>query len=80
MAVSGTGPEIWVGGEFGVEQFDHGRFHTIHAVDKESLRGISGIVETANGDLWLNGLGGIVHLRRRRNPRGIERPRLSGQL
>ena len=64
MAVSGRGSEIWIGGEFGVQQFDHGRFHTIHAVDKESLRGISGIVETANGDLWLNGLGGIVHLRR----------------
>ena len=30
----------------------------------ESLRGIVGIVETANGDLWLNGLGGIVHIRR----------------
>src|SRR5208337_2673800 len=62
--VSGTGPGIWIGGEFGVQQFDHGRFHTIHAVDQESLRGISGIVETANGDLWLNGLGGIIHLRR----------------
>lgn len=63
-AVSGRGSEIWIGGEFGVQQFDHGRFHTIHAVDKESLRGISGIVETANGDLWLNGLAGIIHLRR----------------
>ena len=41
-----------------------GRFHEINAVDKESLRGISGIVETANGDLWLNGLGGIFHVRR----------------
>ena len=47
---------IWIGGEFGLQQFDHGRFHNIQAVDKESLRGISGIVETANGDLWLNGL------------------------
>ena len=37
---------------------------SINAVDKESLRGISGIVETANGDLWLNGLGGIFHVRR----------------
>jgi len=63
-AIYGRGSEIWIGGEFGVQQFDHGRFHTIHAVDKESLRGISGIVETANGDLWLNGLGGIVHIRR----------------
>lgn len=62
-AIDGRGSEIWVGGEFGLQQFDHGRFHTIHAADDELLRGISGIVETANGDLWLNGLGGIVHLR-----------------
>ena len=41
----------------------HGRFHTIRSVDDEWLRGISGIVETSNGDLWLNRLGGIVHLR-----------------
>ncbi len=63
-AFYGRGSEVWVGGEFGLQQFDHGRFHTINAVDKESLRGISGIVETGNGDLWLNGLGGIVHIRR----------------
>ncbi len=63
-AIYGRGPEIWIGGEFGLQQFDHGRFHNIQAVDKEWLRGISGIVETANGDLWLNGLGGIFHVRR----------------
>jgi signal transduction histidine kinase/ligand-binding sensor domain-containing protein len=62
-AIYGRGSEIWVGGEFGLQQFDQGRFHEIHAVDKESLRGISGIVERANGDLWLNGLGGIFHVR-----------------
>jgi len=63
-AIYGRGAEIWIGGESGLQQFDHGRFHAIHAVDEESLRGISGIVETASGDLWLSGLGGIVHLRR----------------
>ena len=35
----------------------------IHATNDELLRGISGIVETANGDLWLNGLSGIFHVR-----------------
>ncbi len=64
IAIYGRGPEIWVGGEFGLQQFDDGRFHSIHATDEEWLRGISGIVETANGDLWLNGLGGIFHVRR----------------
>ena len=63
-AIYERGSEIWIGGEFGLQQFEQGRFHEIHAVDNESLRGISGIVETANGDLWLNGLGGIFHVRR----------------
>jgi hypothetical protein len=63
-AIYGRGPEIWIGGEFGLQQFDHGRFHNIQATDDELLRGISGIVETANGDLWLHGLGGIFHVRR----------------
>ena len=62
-AIYGRGSEIWIGGEFGLQRFDHGRFHTIQSTDDELMRGISGIVETANGDLWLNGLGGIFHVR-----------------
>ena len=34
----------------------------------------SGIVETANGDLWLNGLGGIVHIRREEILEGLKDP------
>jgi signal transduction histidine kinase len=63
-AIYGRGSEIWIGGEFGLQQFDHGHFHSIQTTDNELLRGISGIVETATGDLWLYGLGGIFHLRR----------------
>ena len=64
FALSGRGPDIWVGGELGLQHFEGGRFRAIRSVNKEWLRGISGIVERANGDLWLNGLGGIIHLRR----------------
>ena len=63
-AIYGRGAEIWIGGEFGLEQFDQGRFHKIAALDDEWLRGISGIVETANGDLWVNGVSGIFHIRK----------------
>ena len=63
LAIYGRGSEIWIGGEFGLQQFDRGKFHRIRAVDTEALRGISGIVQTKIGDLWLNGLGGIIHLR-----------------
>ena len=64
MAIYGRGSEIWIGGEFGLEQFDQGRFHEITAVDDQWLRGISGIVETAEGDLWLNTNSGIFHIRK----------------
>jgi signal transduction histidine kinase/ligand-binding sensor domain-containing protein len=73
-AFYGRGSGVWIGGEFGLQQFDHGRFHNINAMDKESLRGISGIVETANGDLWLNGLGGIVHIRRAEIVQALNNP------
>ncbi len=62
--IYGRGPEIWIGGEFGLEQFDQGRFHKIAALDDTWLRGISGIVERANGDLWLNAISGIFHIRK----------------
>jgi len=73
-AIYGKGPEIWIGGEFGLQQFDRGRFHTVHAIDRDSFRGISGIVEMANGDLWLNGLGGIVHIRRSELQEALRNP------
>jgi signal transduction histidine kinase/streptogramin lyase len=64
LAIYGRGSEIWIGGELGLEQFDRGRFHNIAAVDDEWLHGISGIVETRDGDLWLNGISGIFHIRK----------------
>ncbi|HET8948307.1 MAG TPA: triple tyrosine motif-containing protein [Candidatus Polarisedimenticolia bacterium] len=64
QAVHGRGPRIWIGGEFGLQRFDAGRFVTIPSVNAERLRGITGIVETADGDLWLNGLSGIIHIPR----------------
>ena len=63
-AISSRGPNIWVGGEFGLERFDTGKFKSIRAINDEWLRGISGIIETGDGDLWLNGLAGIFHIRR----------------
>ena len=64
LAIFGRGSEIWIGGELGLQQFDHGRFHNIAAVDDGLLHGISGIVETPDGDLWLNGISGVFHIRK----------------
>jgi signal transduction histidine kinase/streptogramin lyase len=63
-AIYGRGPEIWIAGEFGLEQFDRGLFRKISALNDQWLRGISGIVETPEGDLWLNAVSGILHIRK----------------
>ena len=42
--------------------------------DEEALRGISGIVETAAGDLWLNGLSGIVRIGEAEAARAVRDP------
>jgi signal transduction histidine kinase/ligand-binding sensor domain-containing protein len=62
-AIQGRSAKVWIGGEMGIAQFDAGRFKSIHAATDDWLKGISGIVETANGDLWLNGLSGVFHIR-----------------
>ena len=39
-AIYGRGSEIWVGGEFGLQRFDHGRFHSISAVIRNATRNL----------------------------------------
>jgi signal transduction histidine kinase/ligand-binding sensor domain-containing protein len=52
----------WFGGELGLARFDQERFHSIQSVPELPLDGITGIVETSDGDLWLNARTGIVHI------------------
>jgi ligand-binding sensor domain-containing protein/two-component sensor histidine kinase len=53
---------IWIGGEHGLALFMNGRFQSLIADGDAVFSGISGIVETANGDLWLNAIPGIVRI------------------
>jgi signal transduction histidine kinase/ligand-binding sensor domain-containing protein len=75
QAIYGRGSKIWIGGDFGLTQFDHGHFHNITAVNDEFLHGISGIVETRGGDLWLNGISGIFHIRKAEIAEALKDPR-----
>jgi Y_Y_Y domain len=52
----------WFGGEFGLARLDGERFYSVRSVPELPLDGITGIVETTDGDLWLNGRAGIVHI------------------
>ncbi|RZI61174.1 MAG: hypothetical protein EOP37_08405 [Rubrivivax sp.] len=53
-----------IAGERGVAILWDGRFVPLMAEVPEALAGVSGIAETATGDLWLNGRKGAVHVRR----------------
>lgn len=49
-------------GQDGIAILRGERFRTMNVADPEVLRGVSGIVETARGDLWLNGVRGAVRI------------------
>jgi signal transduction histidine kinase/ligand-binding sensor domain-containing protein len=57
------GAHTVIAGEGGVVIEHEGRFHALTAQETPSaLEGVNGIVETANGDLWLAGFDGAVHI------------------
>jgi signal transduction histidine kinase len=62
LVVAGRGPDVWIGGDHGLQRYLNGRLLSINAMDNDMLRGISGIIERANGDLWLNGITGVFHI------------------
>ncbi len=53
---------LWVGGSEGVAWFDGQRFHRLGSVSGEALRGVSGLVETPEGELWLHGASGVIRV------------------
>ncbi|MDM0029086.1 sensor histidine kinase [Variovorax saccharolyticus] len=64
MTIHSRDGEVWIGGERGFALYHGVRFTTIQGMSAVPLRGISGIVRTRNGDLWLNGVAGISHITR----------------
>jgi signal transduction histidine kinase/ligand-binding sensor domain-containing protein len=74
LAIAGRGPDIWIGGEFGLQCLKDGRLCRIEATDDRMIRGVSGIIERAAGDLWLNTLSGVIHIDRPELSRALEDP------
>jgi len=53
---------VWIGGDRGLARFDGRRFHIVLDQAGLTFRGTSGIVETAEGELWLHGAAGITRI------------------
>jgi signal transduction histidine kinase/ligand-binding sensor domain-containing protein len=60
LAIHEKGTHLWVAGERGLAIFESDRFRTLSTEDPEVLRGITGLVETGVGDLWLHGSAGAI--------------------
>jgi signal transduction histidine kinase/ligand-binding sensor domain-containing protein len=71
-AIVVRGPRVWLGGSFGLAMLADGRFRSLIAT--ESLHGITGIIETANGNLWLNGADGVTRIGTPEVRRALENP------
>jgi signal transduction histidine kinase/ligand-binding sensor domain-containing protein len=53
---------LWIGGDKGLARFHQGRFVTLGDGDGQAFAGVSGIVETAEGELWLHGGDGLIRI------------------
>ncbi|PTL81591.1 sensor histidine kinase [Vitiosangium sp. GDMCC 1.1324] len=58
------GDRLWVGGNAGVALHAQGSFRTLVPASGPALRGVSGLAQTAEGELWIHGAGGAVRVPR----------------
>lgn len=54
QVIAARGRNIWIGGEKGLNWFDGRRFHSVQGNQKHAFANVTGVVEKAHGDLWLN--------------------------
>ena len=54
--------QLWVGGDGGLAWFDGKRFTRLDERGGRGLRGVSGIVERDDGELWLHDTGGLARI------------------
>ena len=60
--IRGHGAQMFFGGELGLAVLEDGRFTTLHTPEDRPLGAVTGIVEAADGTLWLNEQHGIVRI------------------
>jgi len=62
LAMAAHGAHTWVAGSGGVVIFSRGRFWPLLDQAGSPFEGVSGIVETRGGELWMNGAAGVTRL------------------
>jgi signal transduction histidine kinase/ligand-binding sensor domain-containing protein len=60
LAIAEDGDHVWLGGTEGLSYYRGGAVHSILSCGDDSIRGVTGIVESADGSLWLNQSSGVI--------------------
>ena len=60
--MSARNMHIWLAGRGGVDLFSNGHFSQMRWKNKNPVGRVSGIAETPDGELWINGFSGITHV------------------
>ena len=61
-AILETTRGLFAGGTNGLAVLRSGRFEMLKFANPDAAQGVGGVLESANGDLWLNALHGIVYI------------------
>jgi signal transduction histidine kinase/streptogramin lyase len=61
-AITASRGRIWAAGVDGVVGQDGQRFHPLKGRYARAFKGVSGIIVTRNGDLWMNGNDGFIYI------------------
>lgn len=60
--INAAGKDVLIGGELGLARLRDNHVESMVIADNDVFSGITGIIETAKGDLWLNAGKGVVRL------------------
>jgi signal transduction histidine kinase/ligand-binding sensor domain-containing protein len=66
--------QIWLGGREGLEFQKQDRFFPLHLEGDAAVEGVSGIVQTASGELWVNQASGVLRISADEVERAIKNP------
>lgn len=77
ISIHAGASDVWVGGELGLARFDGRRFHAVTRQGGKPLPSVSGIVATADGDLWLSTSEGAMSVAADEVKRSLADPRYS---
>jgi signal transduction histidine kinase/ligand-binding sensor domain-containing protein len=66
--------QVWIGGWEGVAFQKQNGFHSLHLLGDAAIEGVSGIIQLASGDLWVNQASGVLRIPPDEVERAIQNP------